>query len=61
MEFTLELLIRFPKCYVLFYHRLWTLKKIESKEGIMIIDKEIGLINKMLNLDTRNCNSLIIL
>lgn len=58
LEFTIPLLIEFPKCYWIWHHRLWTLqqaiKRLDKTTACTIWKEELGLVSKMLTKDQRN-------
>ncbi|CCX32538.1 hypothetical protein FPQ18DRAFT_272623 [Pyronema domesticum] len=57
-EFTLPLLLVFPKCYWLWNHRLWTLEQasviLSSDYAARFWKKELELVGMMLTRDARN-------
>lgn len=58
LEFTIPLLMQFPKCYWLWNHRLWVLneaiKRLPTAAARKVWETELGLIGKMLDKDRRN-------
>jgi geranylgeranyl transferase type-2 subunit alpha len=58
LQLTFGLLRKFPKCYWIWNHRNWLLRKAESVQGTDAARKlwsgELQLINKMLHADSRN-------
>lgn len=58
LEFTVPLLMQFPKCYWIWNYRLWVLneanKRLPTAAARKIWQKELGLIGKMLDKDRRN-------
>lgn len=58
LEFTVPLLIQFPKCYWLWNHRLWVLneatKRLPTAAARKVWETELGLVSKMLDKDRRN-------
>jgi geranylgeranyl transferase type-2 subunit alpha len=58
LEFTVPLLIQFPKCYWLWNHRLWVLneatKRLPTAAARKVWETELGLVGKMLDKDRRN-------
>lgn len=45
-----------PKSYGAWYHRKWLLKLIQSQNVSFDVGTELKLCNKLLDLDSRNCN-----
>lgn len=58
IEFLVPLLLKFPKCYWLWNHRLWIIQQIRSFLGIekakLAWENELRLVNRMLGRDNRN-------
>lgn len=58
LQFLFPLLLKFPKCYWIWNHRLWLLdqSKIQLPSSISrpIWEQELGLVGKMLSRDSRN-------
>ncbi len=58
LAFLLPLLRKFPKCYWIWNYRLWLLdeasRRLSSSTAHDIWRKELGLVGKMLSLDSRN-------
>ncbi|KAL8908118.1 MAG: hypothetical protein Q9207_001010 [Kuettlingeria erythrocarpa] len=57
LTFLLPLLRKFPKCYWIWNYRLWLLdeaSRLPSSTAHDIWRKELGLVGKMLSLDSRN-------
>lgn len=58
LAFLLPLLRKFPKCYWIWNYRLWLLDEasrlLPSADAYQLWQKELGLVGKMLSLDSRN-------
>lgn len=58
LDFLIPLLRKFPKCYWIWKYRLWLLEEASSRlpvaDSHRIWQQELGLVGKMLNLDSRN-------
>ncbi|KAI4178349.1 MAG: hypothetical protein L6R41_008429 [Letrouitia leprolyta] len=58
LAFLLPLLRKFPKCYWIWNYRLWLLDEasrlLSSADVYQLWQKELGLVGKMLSLDSRN-------
>ena len=58
IEFLIPLLLKFPKCYWLWNHRLWIIQQIRSclgtKKAESAWKNELQLVNRMLGRDNRN-------
>ena len=58
IEFLVPLLLKFPKCYWLWNHRLWIIQQIRScvgtKKAKLAWENELQLVNRMLGRDNRN-------
>lgn len=58
LAFLLPLLRKFPKCYWIWNYRLWLLdeasRRLPSSMALEIWRRELGLVGKMLGLDSRN-------
>lgn len=58
LAFLLPLLRKFPKCYWIWNYRLWLLDEasrlLPSAATYQLWQKELGLVSKMLSLDSRN-------
>lgn len=58
LQFLVPLLRRFPKCYWIWNHRTWLLEQAKQQLPVSIAHKfwqeELGLVSKMLSLDSRN-------
>jgi geranylgeranyl transferase type-2 subunit alpha len=56
--FTIPLLLKFPKCYWIWNHRLWTLQQAILRQDVPVAraiwEEELGLVGKMLTKDRRN-------
>jgi len=56
--FTIPLLLKFPKCYWIWNHRLWTLQQAILRQDASVAravwEEELGLVGKMLTKDRRN-------
>ena len=58
LQFLFPLLLKFPKCYWIWNHRLWLLEQasvlLPSSTARPIWEEELGLVGKMLGRDSRN-------
>ena len=58
LDFLIPLLRKFPKCYWIWNYRLWLLEEstliLPASQACKFWEQELALINKMLNLDSRN-------
>ena len=58
LQFLFPLLIKFPKCYWIWNHRLWLLEQATIRLPVttarQLWEEELGLVGKMLNRDSRN-------
>ncbi len=58
LQFLIPLLRKFPKCYWVWNHRLWMLQQstilLSDVTALRLWREELGLVNKMLSLDSRN-------
>ncbi|KAI7155745.1 hypothetical protein KC316_g11355, partial [Hortaea werneckii] len=58
LQFLLPLLKQFPKCYWIWNHRSWLLgtatKHLPTPSSVELWQGELGLVTKMLGLDSRN-------
>ncbi|KAF2089903.1 geranylgeranyl transferas-like protein type II alpha subunit [Saccharata proteae CBS 121410] len=58
LRFILPLLMKFPKCYWIWNHRLWLLHQsielLPATVARQFWQEELGLVSKMLNRDSRN-------
>ena len=58
LEFLVPLLLKFPKCYWLWNHRLWIIQQTRlcsgTEKAIAAWEKELQLVNSMLGRDNRN-------
>lgn len=58
LQFLIPLLKQFPKCYWIWNHRSWLLatatKHLPAKSTVKLWQAELGLVSKMLALDSRN-------
>ena len=58
LNFLIPLLRKFPKCYWIWSYRLWLLEEstriLPSSEARQFWQRELTLVGKMLNLDSRN-------
>lgn len=56
--FLFPLLVKFPKCYWIWNHRLWLLEQaselLPSERSLKLWTDELELVGKMLNRDSRN-------
>lgn len=57
LELTIQALQMHPKVYWIWNHRKWCLQELPSEDadGLIKWKHEIGMVNKMLELDARNC------
>jgi geranylgeranyl transferase type-2 subunit alpha len=57
LELTIQALQMHPKVYWIWNHRKWCLQELpsEDSDGLLKWKHEIGMVNKMLELDARNC------
>lgn len=57
LELTIQALQMHPKVYWIWNHRKWCLEELPSEDtdGLVKWKHEIGMVNKMLELDARNC------
>lgn len=57
LELTIQALQMHPKVYWIWNHRKWCLQELpaEDEDGLKKWKEEIGMVNKMLELDARNC------
>ncbi|KAI9820759.1 MAG: Rab geranylgeranyltransferase [Pycnora praestabilis] len=58
LQFLVPLLRKFPKCYWIWNHRLWLLQQsnvlLPASEARRLWEQELGLVGKMLSMDSRN-------
>ena len=58
LQFLFPLLLKFPKCYWIWNHRLWLLQQatilLPALTARKLWEQELGLVGKMLNRDSRN-------
>ncbi|KAF2147166.1 uncharacterized protein K452DRAFT_330663, partial [Aplosporella prunicola CBS 121167] len=58
LRFLVPLLLKFPKCYWIWNHRLWLLEQstqhLPASHARHLWQEELGLVGKMLNRDSRN-------
>ncbi|KAF2142238.1 uncharacterized protein K452DRAFT_318518 [Aplosporella prunicola CBS 121167] len=58
LRFLVPLLLKFPKCYWIWNHRLWLLEQstgqLPASHARRLWQEELGLVGKMLNRDSRN-------
>lgn len=58
LQFLFPLLLKFPKCYWIWNHRLWLLeqstKLLPASKSQRLWEEELGLVGKMLSRDSRN-------
>lgn len=58
LQFLFPLLLKFPKCYWIWKHRLWLLEEstvqLPAAQARKIWEEELGLVGKMLTRDNRN-------
>ena len=58
LQFLFPLLLKFPKCYWIWNHRLWLLEQstalLPASKARKLWEEELGLVGKMLNRDSRN-------
>lgn len=58
LQFLFPLLLKFPKCYWIWNHRLWLLEQssllLPWTQSRKIWEEELGLVSKMLSRDSRN-------
>jgi geranylgeranyl transferase type-2 subunit alpha len=58
LRFLIPLLLKFPKCYWIWNHRLWLLEQsttqLSPSASAQIWQEELGLVSKMLARDSRN-------
>jgi geranylgeranyl transferase type-2 subunit alpha len=58
LQFLFPLLLKFPKCYWIWNHRLWLLEQatllVPAIKARKLWEEELGLVGKMLNRDSRN-------
>ena len=58
LQFLFPLLLKFPKCYWIWNHRLWLLEQstihLPGEKSRKIWEEELGLVGKMLSRDSRN-------
>jgi geranylgeranyl transferase type-2 subunit alpha len=58
LQFLFPLLLKFPKCYWIWNHRLWLLQQatvlLPSPTARKLWEEELGLVGKMLSRDSRN-------
>ena len=58
LQFLVPLLLKFPKCYWIWNHRLWLLERasvlLPRDNSLALWAEELGLVGKMLNRDSRN-------
>ncbi|CAK4031529.1 geranylgeranyl transferase type ii alpha subunit [Lecanosticta acicola] len=58
LQFLIPLLKQYPKCYWIWNHRRWLLTTatthIPSHASVLLWEAELGLVTKMLSLDSRN-------
>jgi geranylgeranyl transferase type-2 subunit alpha len=59
LDLTIEVLKMHPKVYWIWNHRKWCLQELpsEDEQGIAKWSMEIHMVNKMLEMDARNCES----
>lgn len=59
LDLTIEVLKMHPKVYWIWNHRKWCLQELpsEDEQGIAKWSMEIQMVNKMLDMDARNCES----
>ncbi|KIX05305.1 uncharacterized protein Z518_06177 [Rhinocladiella mackenziei CBS 650.93] len=58
LQFLFPLLLKFPKCYWIWNHRLWLLDQstilLPASQARKLWEEELGLVGKMLSRDSRN-------
>jgi geranylgeranyl transferase type-2 subunit alpha len=58
LQFLFPLLLKFPKCYWIWNHRLWLLEQssalLPKLQARKLWEEELGLVGKMLSRDSRN-------
>lgn len=58
LQFLFPLLLKFPKCYWIWNHRLWLLQQstalLPAAQSRKLWEEELGLVGKMLSRDSRN-------
>ncbi|RMZ85034.1 hypothetical protein DV738_g369, partial [Chaetothyriales sp. CBS 135597] len=58
LQFLFPLLLKFPKCYWIWNHRLWLLEQatqlVPTEKSTALWTEELGLVGKMLTRDSRN-------
>ena len=58
LQFLFPLLVKFPKCYWIWNHRLWLLEqataRLPAQQARKLWEEELGLVGKMLGRDSRN-------
>lgn len=58
LQFLFPLLLKFPKCYWIWHHRLWLLQSatdlLPAPVARQLWEEELGLVGKMLSRDSRN-------
>ncbi|KIW13965.1 hypothetical protein PV08_06746 [Exophiala spinifera] len=58
LQFLFPLLLKFPKCYWIWNHRLWLLQQstalLPAPQARKLWEEELGLVAKMLSRDSRN-------
>lgn len=58
LQFLFPLLLKFPKCYWIWNHRLWLLEQstllLPGEQARKLWEEELGLVGKMLSRDSRN-------
>ena len=58
LQFLVPLLLKFPKCYWIWNHRLWLLEQasvlLPRDKSLALWTEELGLVGKMLSRDSRN-------
>ncbi|KAI1613320.1 protein geranylgeranyltransferase type II, partial [Exophiala viscosa] len=58
LQFLFPLLLKFPKCYWIWNHRLWLLQQstalLPATQARKLWEEELGLVGKMLSRDSRN-------
>lgn len=58
LNFLLPLLMKYPKCYWIWGHRLWLLQqstnRLDASTARRLWEAELGLVGKMLTVDSRN-------
>ena len=58
LQFLVPLLLKFPKCYWIWNHRLWLLEQgsvlLPRDKSLALWTEELGLVGKMLTRDSRN-------